>query len=336
MSIYGLSEPAFTVTASWSDGATTAYAMGAETPFGDGYYVSSGQNEIVYTIEDDLAAIFDTTLNALAVKETIPSAAAANRLTVGSALDIVKEETSRTINAGEVWYDNLTGNAVDASKADELLSAAQGIAWAELAEPTASDVELTAFGLDEASAAAITLYEGENAVLTLLIGQQNDSGDYYARLPGSAMVYTVTGGDADALLAARAADMPSMVMLDLAEENVQSAVFTAGAHTYSWAPAEKSEKSEKSEEAEETADAQEEPGKALWASLLAMEPANVAESADGSVLLSVEVLSTDGQSAVLTFTEYDAENYAVQVLDRCFLTDAAKVDALIRSLRAIP
>ena len=162
LSAYGLAEPAFSVTASWSDGTSTTYAMGDETPFGDGYYVSLGHENTVYTIEDDIADIFDTTMNDLAVLESIPVTTAATRLTVGSTLDVVKEETSRTINEGELWYDSLTGTALDTAAAEELITAAQGITWSELAEPTASDEELTAFGVDEASATAITI-RGRNS-----------------------------------------------------------------------------------------------------------------------------------------------------------------------------
>ncbi|MBQ3485087.1 MAG: DUF4340 domain-containing protein, partial [Clostridia bacterium] len=48
LAAYGLAEPAFSVTASWSDGTSTTYAMGDETPFGDGYYVSLGHENTVY------------------------------------------------------------------------------------------------------------------------------------------------------------------------------------------------------------------------------------------------------------------------------------------------
>ena len=339
LSIYGLSEPSFTVTASWSDGTSTAYAMGAETPFADGYYVSSGKENIVYTIEEDIADIFDTTMNDLAVRETIPTVSAATRLTVGTTFDMVKEENSRTINVSEIWYDSQTGIALDVDKADELMTAANAIAWAELAEPTATDAALATFGVDEANATAITLYEGESAVLTLLIGNQNDAGDYYARLPGSAMVYTVASDDVTVLLSASATDMASMVIIDLSEEYVQSATFAAGDHIYTWTPsAETEEAGNETAEDEATKEAEEEnedPGAALWASIAALKPVSAIDTANGSTLLNVEVTSTGGQTAGLTFTEYDAENYAVKVLDRYFLVDAAEVDAIIRNLRAI-
>ena len=337
LSAYGLAEPAFAVTASWADGTSTTWSMGDETPFGDGYYVSLGHENIVYTIEDDIADIFDIVLNDLAVLESIPSVTSATRLTVGSTLDIVKEDASRTLNASEVWYDNLTGAALDVTAANQLLTTATGIAWADLVEPTASDAELTAFGVDEASATAITLYEGDTAVMTLLIGAENDDGDYYARLPGSTMVYTVASSDVASLLAASADSMPSMVVIDLAAENVQSATFTAGEYQYAWTTAAETAEDEAAEDAESTGNeaAQEDPGEALWEAILALDADSRMEATSGAALLTVEVVAVDGQSATLTFTEYDAEHYAVTVAECCFLVDAGDVDAIIRSLRAI-
>ncbi|MGN0778254.1 MAG: DUF4340 domain-containing protein [Aristaeellaceae bacterium] len=326
LAAYGLTEPAFSVTASWSDGTSTTYTMGDETPFGDGYYLSLGHEGIVYTIEDDISDIFDTTLNDLAVLESIPAVTAVTRLTVGTSLDLSKEETSRTINEGELWYDSLTGAALDADAAEKLVTNAQGIAWAALAEPTASDAELTAFGVDEASATAITLYEGETAVMTLLIGVQDDAGDYYARLPGSTMVYTVDDSDLSSLLTATADDMPSMVIIDLAAANVQSATFTAGESAYTWtAPA---------AEGEETESSADTLGESLWASLLALKATSRVDAVDSASVLTVDVTAASGQSAQLTFAEYDAQSYTVSVQEHCFLVDAADVDAIIRSLRA--
>lgn len=326
LAAYGLAEPAFSVTASWSDGTSTTYAMGDETPFGDGYYVSLGHENIVYTIEDDIADIFDTTMNDLAVLESIPVTTAATRLTVGSTLDVVKEETSRTINEGELWYDSLTGTALDAADAEELITAAQSITWSELAELTASDEELINFGVDEANATSITLYEGDTAAMTLLIGAQNDAGDYYARLPGSTMVYTIADSDISSLLTASAESMPSMVIIDLAAENVQSATFTAGEAAHTWVAS-------VGEDAEDEP-AVDELGASLWDSILALKASSRIDDADGTPILTVNVSSISNQSATLVFTEYDAQSYAVIAQERCSLVDAAEVDAIIRSLRA--
>lgn len=336
LSIYGLQEPTFTVTASWSDGTETTYALGDETPFGDGYYLSLGHEGIVYTIASDISTSFDTAMNDLAVLEAIPSVTAADRLTVGTQLDIVKEETSRTINEDEVWYDTFTGAALDADAAEDLLSDAQGITWAALEEATATDAELETFGLTEALATTITLYEGDTAALTLLIGGQNDSGNYYARLPGSAMVYTVSSSKVSGLLSATAEDMPSMTMLNLTADNVQAATFTAGEAVYHWVRPEEtaSEDAAADEAAESTETTVDETWEQLWSSLLALTPSKaVTEETNGTVMLTVTVEATNGQTAELVFSEYDAESYAVQVLERCFLVDAGDVDAIIRTLR---
>ena len=162
--------------------------------------------------------------------------------------------------------------------------------------------------------------------MTLLIGTQNDNGDYYARLPGSTMVYTIAGSDVSSLLTASAESMPSMVIIDLAAENVQSATFTAGEAAHTWI-------------ASAGADAEDEPeadelGASLWDSILALKASSHIDGADGTPILTVNVSSISDQSATLVFTEYDAQSYAVTAQERCFLVDAADVDVIIRTLRA--
>lgn len=344
---YGLTEPVFSVTASWADGTSTTWSMGDETPFQDGYYLAVGDTSTIYTVEEDITTFFDTPLKELAVLETLPAAENVTRLTVqGSAsLDILREQTSRTINESELWYDAQTGLALDTAEADDLVSDAKSIDWEALEEATASDEELTAFGVDEAAATTVTLYEGETAVRTLLIGSQNDSGSYYARLPGSTMVYTVTADSVSSLLTARADSMPSMELLDLPGEQVQTAVLTAGELVYTWTPAAADAEQPETQdapdadtpdaEAADSEEAAEDPGAALWDDLLALSAQSSLDASDGVTLLRVEVTARSGQTAELIFAEHDAQSYAVTVQDRCCLVDAAPVDAIIRTLRTI-
>ena len=52
---YGLDDPVITVTAEWRNGGRTAYRMGEQTPFEDGYYLAvSTQQDTVYTIASPL------------------------------------------------------------------------------------------------------------------------------------------------------------------------------------------------------------------------------------------------------------------------------------------
>ena len=140
------------------------------------------------------------------------------------------------------------------------------------------------------------------------------------------MVYTIANSDISALLTASAESMPSMVIIDLAEENVQSATFTAGEAIHTWVAA-----ADGDAEDEAAAD---ELGESLWDGILALEANSRVEAADGTPLLTVEVTAANSQSTMLTFTEYDAQSYVVTVQEHSFLVNAAEVDAIIRTLRA--
>ncbi|MGN0971846.1 MAG: DUF4340 domain-containing protein, partial [Aristaeellaceae bacterium] len=294
---YGLAEPAFSVTVRWKDGTETTYAMGDETPFGDGYYLLlSGQDTVIYTISKKLSSIFETDMNALAVLETIPAVENVTRLTVGDSLDLQRASASRTINPDQLWYD-ADGNPVDG--AEDLVETAQGIAWEERVTASASDEELTAWRLDEDAATAIILYDGDEAGMTVLLGDTDDDGNYYARLPGSSMVYTVSATDVSSLLTATAEDMRSATILSLPYEQVQTATLTAGSAVYTLEPADVATDTDLEGEAED-------PGEDLWTMVLGLTAADEPEGSAGDLVLSIHVTSDEGMEATLTIAEYDA------------------------------
>ena len=324
---YGLAEPAFTVTARWQDGTETTYAMGDDTPFGDGYYLLlSGQDTVIYTIEDDLSDIFDTTMNALAVLETIPTAENVTRLTVGDSLDLTLAETSLTINPDQLWYA-AEGYPVDG--AETLVEAAQDIAWDELVTASASDEELTAWGLDDA-ATAVTLYDGDKAGMTILLGNTDDDGNYYACLPGSTMMYTVAAADVSDLLTATAEDMRSETILSLPYEQVKSATLTAGSAVYTLEPADVATDTDL-----EGQEAAEDPGEDLWTLVLGLTAAGEPEGSAGDLVLSIHVTSDEGMEATLTIAEYDADSYQLTMDGRTVLVSADAVDKLVRQVKQL-
>lgn len=322
---YGLAEPAFTVTARWKDGTETTYAMGDETPFGDGYYLRlSGQDTVIYTIEDDLSDIFDTTMNALAVLETIPTAENVTRLTVSNSLDLQRASVSRTINPDQLWYA-AEGYPVDG--AEDLVETAQNIAWDELVTASASDEELTAWGLDDA-ATAITLYDSDEAGMTVLLGATDDDSNYYARLPASTMVYTVAAADVSDLLTATAEDMRSATILSLPYEQVQTATLTAGSAVYTLEPADVATDTDLEGEVED-------PGEDLWTMVLGLTAAGEPEGFAGDLVLSIHVTSDEGMEATLTIAEYDADSYQLTMDGRTVLVSADAVDKLVRQVKQL-
>ncbi len=343
ISIYGLSEPVFTVTATWTDGTETTYHMGNETPFGGSYYLLlSGDDTIVYTTEDSLSNLFDKDTDDFIQAEDVPSVTDADRITVGTTFDASKRETSSTINEDELWYA-ADGRALDG--VDSIVSSFTNLSWAAVAEPVATDDQLTEYGLDDANAIAITVYAGEESA-TILFGATNDSGYYYARLPGSTMVYTVSSSTATKLLNASADSLLSLAIIETEYDNVQEATFTAGELTYSFsAKAEDGE--ETADESAETADAEEatktdevieeeDPNETLWDLVTAVTASSLrSEAATGDTVLTITITTRNGVSATFTFAEYSADNYTATDGERTLIVEADKVDKLIRTLKSM-
>lgn len=324
--MYGLAEPAFSVTAHWSDGTSTTYQMGDETPFGDGYYLAlSDQTQTAYTVSSSLSTLFSKTMDDFAAMEDIPTVAEVTRLTIGDTFDASYKEESATINASQHWYA-ADGRALDG--VDDLVTDAKAITWSGLVEAVATDAQLTEWKLDEASAVALTQYDGEESA-TILFGTTDENGDYYARLPESAMVYTVAADSVSSLLNASPESMISLALAETAYADLQEAVFTVGDLTHTVVPPAQTAEGE-------TEEAVEDPGEELWEQFTALKAdEHVTGTEAGETLLTVSVTLKTGIRASFIFTAYNADRYIVTDGERTMLTDAANVDKLIRAIKSI-
>ena len=214
---YGLLEPAFTLTAGWSDGTETVYSMGDETPFGDGYYLSlSGEDGTVYTVADALSGDFSGSLLSFAQSEELPAVENVTRLVVGDTLD-VEGTAEKTEGEGSSlrWTWKATGEKLDGSEVEALIDEAKNLRWTKLKAVNADDEALSGYGLTDEQATAITLYDGETIVWKLLAGAEADEGGRYVRLPDSAMVYTA---DVASLLEADVGSLYDAALTDLTAE----------------------------------------------------------------------------------------------------------------------
>ena len=360
LSIYGLSEPAFTVTGEWSDGTSTTYALGDATAFADGYYVSVSGEEKIYILSTSLKTSFNKTLNALAVKETIPTVENVTRVTTGQ-VEAQYEEASRAINTDQHWYTP-DGTPLKGASVESLISDIQSLDWEELVTGSATEEELSAYGLAD-EAITLALYDGDTAGRTLLIGNTNEDGDYYAKLPDSKMVYTIASSDLSSLMATTEVSITAThTLLTLPYEDVQAATFTAGNIAYTLetidlrptveemesGDAEGAESVDAADTAEgaDTAEAGDEAtaadpvidptedDEALWQQLIALTASGAAEAKEGDTLLTVSVTNRYGTTASLTLREYDADSYQATLNDdAALLVPADKVDKLIRMLK---
>ena len=337
---YGLESPAFTVTASWKDGTQTTYNMGDATPFADGYYLSiSGQDGIIYTIVSSLLYTFNKTQKDLTAKEAIPSVSDASRLSVGSAFDAVRKETSITVDPDQLWYDTHTNAPLDGSQIDTLISEVKEIAWDDLVTANADEDMLAQWQLNEESAVAVTLSGGDES-LKILLGAQNEDGNYYARLPDSAMVYTVESSGIAGLLSAFAEEMQIMTILPMPYDQLASAEFVTEKGTWQLTkPAEiDTESTEDSavSEAGETVDPNEEL-KNLWKMVTTLKATGRPDvERAGDQVLSIWAVNTSGLETTVIFSEYSADSYQVSVDGtEMLLVSAEDVDALVRTVRAM-
>ncbi len=324
LSDYGLAEPAIIVTAAWTDGSETSYVQGDATPFADGYYLLlSGQDGEVYTINTSLSSIFEYTRTELAVLEELSSVENVHTLSVSSGLHAVKAEKSITIDPNQLWYDEATEQPLDQTKMETLIQQANDIVWDELITAAADGGELTAWQLDDTSAVTLTLTGDTERVI--LLGTQQGTTAYYARLPGSAMVYSVDSDAIDNLLSASRDTLALSDLIPLSYADLQTAELMTGKGSY------KIEKTASEEDAETQSFKEN-----LWAQVMALKvKERLNEGSDGDQLLSIHAVNTEGTETTLLFSEYDAASYQVTVDGGMpVLVDAAVVDALIRSMRA--
>jgi len=342
---YGLSEPAFSVTVA-GDGGEVTFAMGDETPFGDGYYVSASDREALYTVSGSLAQSFDKTPTQLCELEALPEAENVTRLTVGEALDAVRD--------GETGAWAQTGEPLDAEGVEALIADVKGIAWSALVTAQATQEQLTAWGLDEAQATRVALSDGDQTVFELCLGGEDEDGYRYARLPDSDMVYTVYADDVADLLDAGVDTLWQKEPVTAAFDTLSGArLACSGGEVIIERVAEatgdeadgdndgEDDENDEGGEGERVSvtvnGAADEDGEAeaLWKQVCALKGTKrIAFIAEGEPMLTLSFTQASGGQGGASLYAYDVDSYLLPVTDtHGLLVSADDVDRIIRTLR---
>ena len=334
---YGLLEPAFTLTAGWSDGTETVYSMGDETPFGDGYYLSlSGEDGTVYTVADALSGDFSGSLLSFAQSEELPAVENVTRLVVGDTLDV--EGTAEKTEGEEAslrWIWKATGEKLDGSEVEALIDEAKNLSWTELKAVNADDEALSGYGLTDEQATAITLYDGETIVWKLLAGAEADEGGHYVCLPDSAMVYTA---DVAFLLEADVGSLYDAALTELTAEEVSTISVKAGDQLWEYA-ADIVETAAENSDANGDTDTETAAETPRWEQLFekfsAMKATGrVAETPGTTPVLEAQIVTRTGGKETFAFFLYDESSYLRPINETTgYLFSADKVDQLLRVLR---
>ncbi len=324
---YGFAEDSYTVTAEWSDGTTTSYIMGDETPFADGWYTRiDGEENVVYTMTSSLSAMFAETLTDLAQMEEIGNVETAQTFTMGDQLNLVYYAESTGIDSDQHWY-SADGEPMDDTAVEELISSIEALEWDMLLEVNASEDQLAEYQLSDETALAITVTGDDEDAIELLIGTTDADGAYYARLPGSGMVYTMSAESVEAIIGNSEDVLWNTAIFPLEYESVQQFSCSLNGEEQVFQHAEAGEEESDAEEAD--------PSEELWNQISALYATNrVDAEASGEELLKISVTSIAGISMDCSIHSYDVDSYHITTSEgRSLLVSADDVDKLIRTLK---
>ena len=339
---YGLDIPAFALTLTFSDKNKVTYSLGAQTPFEDGYYVSvSGQNESVYVVSDDFSGDFGFDLYDFAQMEALPELGQVTELSIGEAFKAEYFAESVTADKNQHWYSALTQRAMDAEKVESLLESVSSLAFDAVINHNASDDELGEYALTNESAICIYVKDDAGNEKTILAGKAEGDGKYYARLPDSRMVYTLSGNPA-AILSADENNMRLLSIAPVAFEDLSEIVLSAQNAGCIIVREEITQTATDCDAQEQTivikrdgtqTDGVEE--ERIWTLISALQATDFVESeqADGEIL-SVGIRTNTEKTLEFTVYEYDPDSYFLSVSDgRKVLVKADEIDKIIRYIK---
>ncbi len=213
---YGLDEPVCVIRATTKDGQTTTLSIGSFTSTVGGYYLTNDQTPAqLYIVEENVLTAFKYNLYDLVKKESIPSMSSIISLDVADgdnqfSVRYFEDSSGMAYTDEYSWFTmNADGSysAASINKIVDLASNLANLSWQKCVAYQASEEELASYGLDEETAARISMGylddQNQEQTFTLLFGNYENT-SCYTRIEGSQMVYLVDASIVDPLLVANA------------------------------------------------------------------------------------------------------------------------------------
>lgn len=239
------------------------------------------------------------------------------------------------------------GKLLDTESVEGFLDILAELSWDELVSADASDEMLMEKQLTDDTAAMITVSSGADELMKMYFGTTDEEGgNYYARLSGSRMIYTVSRDTVSSLLSIDVDDLRPSTLLDVSLEDMTRIVYANEGGTWVSVSVEMTAEKIEGEEANETDDAAEssaepemafsEMDETLWNALMKALTMDgyVTDELPGSLLLTLELTAENGSTATMTISEQSVDSYYLVMTGRddC-LSSADGADKLLRTLR---
>lgn len=239
------------------------------------------------------------------------------------------------------------GKLLDTESVEGFLDILAELSWDELVSADASDEMLMEKQLTDDTAAMIIVSSGADELMKMYFGTTDEEGgNYYARLSGSRMIYTVSRDTVSSLLFIDVDDLRPSTLLDVSLKDMTRIVYATEGGTWVSVPVEMTAEKIEGEEANETDGAAESPAEpelafsemdeTLWNALMKALTMDgyVTDELPGNLLLTLELTAENGSTATMTISEQSVDSYYLVMTGRddCLIS-ADGEDKLLRTLR---
>ena len=198
---YGLSadDPAATLTATFTDGTVKTLYVGTQTPLdSSSRYVREDGSNVVYaanvteTLLGPVTGFVDTGITDYTASEDDNAEGVSAASSPFVKIDIQNQNGTLSLSrSGESQPWGVNGLPASGDAVSTLSASLASMTAQDVVQIDPSDEDLSTYGLsDPAARVSMTTTGGETT--TLLIGGTNEDGQYYARLDGGRLVYTLS------------------------------------------------------------------------------------------------------------------------------------------------
>lgn len=260
---YGLDNPQLSVTAVGSDGKETTLYIGNCNESTGNYYCYLKDTRIVYMINQTLASDLKYKLYDMAKMESLPaiSASSVYEISIGKETYVYSEsgKPEYDYTGYATWFHlNQDGSytAVDGDTLSGIVSTFTGMSYQSMVEYHADEEALSYYGLDQPDIIRVKYtetYEKADSAddetssestaedtetltvekeFSLLVGNQNEDGNYYVKTQDSGEIKVISASSLEILLKSDAATLRNQSVFRIKRDYINSIILKSGNMEY--------------------------------------------------------------------------------------------------------